>query len=167
MYPLGCFRVKRATEHMSARETVETMRIVASTFIRFRHMLRSACVCMLTVLALFSAILHAQTPAVGKTAPDFVLSSPTGTPVQLAKSSHRAFTVLIVLRGYPGYQCPFCQKQLHDYIEHAGEFAAKDTNILVVYPGPPAELDQRAKEALAKQAALPSNITLVTARITR
>src|SRR5579863_6998112 len=34
-------------------------------------------------------------------------------------------------------------------------------NVLLVYPGPPAELDQRAKEFLAKQAELPSNIRLV------
>jgi peroxiredoxin Q/BCP len=99
--------------------------------------------------------------AVGNTAPDFTLNTPTGTPVRLSKTFHQASTVLIVLRGYPGYQCPFCQKQLHDYIEHAAEFAAKKATILLVYPGPPADLDQRAKEALAKQANLPSNITLV------
>ncbi len=32
----------------------------------------------------------------------------------------------------------------------------------LVYPGPSAELDQRAREFLAKQAELPANITLVT-----
>ncbi len=105
--------------------------------------------------------LHAQTPAVGNVAPDFTLSTPTGKPVQLSKGLKQVSTVLIVLRGYPGYQCPFCQKQLHDFIEHASEFAAKKATILLIYPGPPADLDQRAKEALAQQANLPANITLV------
>jgi len=113
------------------------------------------------VIALVTAPLRAETPAVGSTAPDFTLNTPTGTSVQLSKGLHQAQTVLIVLRGYPGYQCPFCQKQLHDYIEHAAEFAAKKATVLLVYPGPPADLDQKAKEALAKQANLPSNITLV------
>ncbi|AFL86753.1 Peroxiredoxin [Terriglobus roseus DSM 18391] len=110
---------------------------------------------------LFGTALYAQTPAVGEVAPDFTLSTPTGKSVQLSKGLKQASTVLIVLRGYPGYQCPFCQKQLHDFIEHATEFAAKKAMVLLVYPGPPAELDQRAKEALAKQADLPTNITLV------
>ncbi|SEC12041.1 peroxiredoxin family protein [Terriglobus roseus] len=105
--------------------------------------------------------LHAQTPAVGNVAPDFTLNTPTGNSVQLSKGLKQASTVLIVLRGYPGYQCPFCQKQLHDFIEHASEFAAKKATVLLVYPGPPADLDQRAKEALAQQANLPANITLV------
>jgi peroxiredoxin Q/BCP len=105
--------------------------------------------------------LRAETPAIGMAAPDFTLNTPNGTPVQLSRGFHQSMTVLIILRGYPGYQCPFCQKQLHDYIEHAAELAAKKTHVILVYPGPPADLDQRAKQALAKQADLPSNITLV------
>ena len=70
--------------------------------------------------------------------------------------------VLVVLRGYPGYQCPYCVKQVHDYVEHASEFAAKKAVVLFVYPGPPADLDVHAKEALAKQADLPGNFHLVT-----
>jgi peroxiredoxin len=123
--------------------------------------IRKLAVLTLAVSTVLGATLRAETPAVGNKAPDFTLNTPTGTPVQLSKDFHQASTVLIVLRGYPGYQCPFCQKQLHDYIEHAAEFAAKKTKVVLVYPGPPADLDQRAQEALAKQANLPSNITLV------
>ena len=104
----------------------------------------------------------AQTPAVGVKAPDFTLSTITGTPVRLTKQQHGNPLVLVVLRGYPGYQCPFCQKQVHDFVEHAADFAAKKATVLLVYPGPPADLDQRAKEFLAQQADLPSNIVLVT-----
>jgi peroxiredoxin len=70
--------------------------------------------------------------------------------------------VLVVLRGFPGYQCPYCVKQVHDFIDHASDFAAKNTRVVIVYPGPPADLDQHAKDFLEKQAGLPANIVLVT-----
>jgi len=108
-----------------------------------------------------TATLSAQTPEKGGTAPDFSLNTPDGHPVRLTELTNKQEVVLIVLRGYPGYQCPFCQKQVHDYIDHASEFAQKKIEILLVYPGPPADLDQHAKEALAKQADLPANMHLV------
>lgn len=117
-------------------------------------------------VALFAAVilaapLVAQTPAVGAKAPDFTLSTPTGTSVTLADHLAKGSTVLVVLRGYPGYQCPYCVKQVHDFVEHAADFARKKTTVLLVYPGPPAQLDDHAKEFLAKQANLPDNIQLV------
>jgi peroxiredoxin len=47
-------------------------------------------------------------------------------------------------------------------VDHAPEFAAKHVHIVLVYPGSPADLDQHAKEFLAKQADLPQNVQLVT-----
>lgn len=135
-----------------------------------RHLRRStrspAAVVVRAVLA--AAILvsgtaaSAQTPAVGVKAPDFTLTTITGTNVEMAKQQHGNPLVLVILRGYPGYQCPFCQKQVHDFVEHAADFAAKKATVLLVYPGPPADLDQHAKEFLTKQADLPANIVLVT-----
>jgi peroxiredoxin len=51
---------------------------------------------------------------------------------------------------------------VHDFVKHGPDFAAKNATVLLVYPGPPADLDQHAKEFLAKQAQLPSNVVLVT-----
>ena len=110
----------------------------------------------------FGAPAFAETPAVGAKAPDFTLSTPTGKAVRMSKEQHGHELVLVVLRGFPGYQCPYCVKQVHDFIDHASDFAAKNTRVLLVYPGPPASLDQHAKEFLEKQAELPSNIVLVT-----
>ena len=110
----------------------------------------------------FSVGLFAETPKVGAKAPDFALSTPTGAPVELSKQEHKANVVLVLLRGYPGYQCPYCQKQAHDFIEHAPAFAARGAIVLLVYPGPPADLDQHAKEFLAKQANLPANVIMAT-----
>ncbi len=115
----------------------------------------------LLCVALAVAPALAQTPATGSKVPDFTLATPTGSTVSLAKETAKGTTVLVVLRGFPGYQCPFCVKQVHDFVEHGSAFAAKKVNVLFVYPGPPAELDQRAKEFLEKQAELPENFKLV------
>ena len=44
---------------------------------------------------------------------------------------------------------------------NSARFAAFGAQVLLVYPGPPADLDQRAKEFLAKQNELPLNLHLV------
>jgi peroxiredoxin len=104
----------------------------------------------------------AETPTVGAKAPDFTLSTPTGNTVTLSAEQRGHPLVLVILRGFPGYQCPYCVKQVHDFVDHASDFKAKNTTVLLVYPGPPADLDQHAKEFIEKQAELPSNIVLVT-----
>ena len=103
----------------------------------------------------------AATPAVGEKAADFTLKTPDGQPVSLSDLTGNSRVVLIVLRGYPGYQCPFCVRQVHDVIEHAAEFQAAKAEVLLVYPGPPAELDQHAKEFLVEQNPLPAGVHLV------
>ena len=103
-----------------------------------------------------------KVPATGAQAPNFTLLTPTGHSISLSSVTEQGTTVLVMLRGFPGYQCPYCVRQVHDFVEHAPDFAAKHVSVLLVYPGPPAELDQRAKEFLAKQADLPQNIQLVT-----
>jgi peroxiredoxin Q/BCP len=121
--------------------------------------LRNVLTLLWIVLAVGSAL--AQTPAVGAKAPDFTLDTPTSNSVSLATERAKGTTVLVLLRGFPGYQCPYCVKQVHDFVEHSTDFADKKVNILLVYPGPPADLDQHAKEFLAKQSDLPPNIELV------
>jgi len=115
------------------------------------------------ICALFmGTAAFAETPAVGAKAPDFTLSTPTGKAVRMSGVQRGHDLVLVILRGFPGYQCPYCVRQVHDFIDHAPEFKTKNTRVLLVYPGPPADLDQHAKEFLAKQAKLPSNVVLVT-----
>jgi thioredoxin-dependent peroxiredoxin len=129
---------------------------------RFSRSNRPILALVAVCLALFSRNVVAQTPAVGAKAPDFTLSTPTGKSVQMSKELGGHGLVLVVLRGYPGYQCPYCVKQVHDFIEHAADFEARKTRVLLVYPGPPAALDGHAREFLAKQPELPAGITLVT-----
>ena len=128
--------------------------------VRFKRVLGS-------VLALAGALIlgapaFAQTPIVGAKAPDFTLSTPTGKAVTLSTEQGGHGLVLVMLRGFPGYQCPYCVKQVRDFADHASDFKTKNARVLLVYPGPPADLDQHAKEFLEKQAELPSNVVLVT-----
>ena len=106
-------------------------------------------------------VAAAQTPVLGAKARDFTLQTPTGTSISLSKERAKGTTVLVLLRGFPGYQCPYCNKQVHDFAVHSADFAAKKVSVVVVYPGPSADLDQHAREFLATQAGLPSNIKLV------
>jgi peroxiredoxin len=103
----------------------------------------------------------AQPPEAGSKAPDFTLSTPEGAPIRLSELTAKGGVVLIVLRGYPGYQCPYCQRQAHDFQVNADKFTALGVQLLLVYPGPPADLDKRAQEFLAKQGTLPANFHLV------
>jgi peroxiredoxin len=105
----------------------------------------------------------AATPVVGEKAADFTLKTPDGQAESLygLVGTGNSRVVLIVLRGYPGYQCPYCVRQVHDVIEHAAEFQAAKAEVLLVYPGPPADLDQHAKEFLAKQNPMPAGVHLV------
>lgn len=107
------------------------------------------------------ATTWAQTPDVGQKAPDFRLSTPEGHVLSLSEFTAKGPVALIVLRGYPGYQCPYCQRQAHDFLLNADRFSALGTQILLVYPGPSADLDLHAREFLAKQNPLPANFHLV------
>jgi peroxiredoxin len=88
-------------------------------------------------------------PKIGDTARDFTLSTVDGTPVTLSSELGRGPVVLIVLRGWPGYQCPFCTKQFADFRRHAKDFDTSGARVVFVYPGPAAEVRQRAKEFIA------------------
>ena len=131
--------------------------------VRMGRASRSLCALVSVLWSVLIVIpVFAQTPAVGAKAPDFTLSTPSGKAVRMSSEQQGQGLVLVVLRGYPGYQCPYCVRQVHDFVDHASDFAAKNTRVLLVYPGPPADLDQHAREFLEKQADLPANIVLVT-----
>jgi thioredoxin-dependent peroxiredoxin len=77
----------------------------------------------------------AATPAVGQRAPDFTLTALDGSPLSLNKLSATGHVVVVVLRGYPGYQCPFSQQQFQSYAQAAAQFASLGTHVVLVYPG--------------------------------
>ncbi|MEO8025478.1 MAG: peroxiredoxin family protein [Bryobacteraceae bacterium] len=91
----------------------------------------------------------ATPPNVGEKATDFTLQSVQGRQVKLSELSAKSPVALVVLRGFPGYQCPFCQRQVQDFVQNASAFAAAGVRVVFVYPGPPDKLGPRAEEFLA------------------
>ncbi len=99
-------------------------------------------------------------PAVGEKAPDFALSTVEGKRVRLSEITAKSPVVLIVLRGYPGYQCPYCNVQVQDFLKKSQSFADAGAHVILVYPGPPDRLEMRAKEFTADKK-LPANFDLL------
>lgn len=99
-------------------------------------------------------------PAVGDKAPDFTLSTQQGKGVRLSDVTAQAPVVLVVLRGYPGYQCPLCNQQVQDFVKNAQGFADAKVRVILVYPGPPDNLAARASEFAADKK-LPENFDLL------
>jgi hypothetical protein len=102
-------------------------------------------------LALAAALplVAAAPPLVGEKAPDFDLSTPEGKSVRFSELVSKGPVVLVVLRGYPGYQCPYCNRQVQDFIQKSQGFADAGAHVVLVYPGPPQDLGARANEFLA------------------
>lgn len=105
----------------------------------------------------------AAPPEVGDSAEDFALDAVIGTlegNVRLSTVLKSGPAVVVVLRGYPGYQCPICSRQVGELISKTKEFTDHKTSVLLIYPGPAKELDQRAKE-FVKGSELPAPLTLL------
>lgn len=101
-----------------------------------------------------------STPVVGSIAPDFTLSTLDDKPVSLSSTLKDGPAVVIVLRGWPGYQCPICTKQVGDLIVRAREFADEHARIILIYPGPAEHLKAHAAEFTADKS-LPDNFVFV------
>jgi peroxiredoxin len=117
---------------------------------------------ILTSLFVLAAALPivAAPPAVGEKAPEFALSTPEGKSVRLSEVISKGPVVLVVLRGYPGYQCPFCNRQVQDFIQKSQGFAEAGAHVVLVYPGPPQDLGTRANEFLTDKK-MPGNMELL------
>lgn len=115
-----------------------------------------------TPLLVLAALLPltAAPPNVGEKAPDFKLSTPEGKSVRLSEVISKGPLVLVVLRGYPGYQCPYCNRQVQDFIQKSQAFDGAGARVVMVYPGPPQDLGAKANEFLADKK-LPDNFDLV------
>jgi peroxiredoxin len=112
------------------------------------------------LVLLMAASTWAEPPATGQMAPDFHLTSLSGQEVQLSSVTQKSDVVLVVLRGYPGYQCPVCNRQVQDYVHNAQGFAEAGVRVLLVYPGPASELPERARE-FASDKKLPAHFDLL------
>ncbi len=112
--------------------------------------LRAALLCLGSGLCLLSPLAVAAPPVVSATAPDFALADVAGRKITLSALGKEGPVVLLVLRGWPGYQCPVCSRQMHAFVQKAGEFATAGARVALVYPGPAERLGEHAAEFVAK-----------------
>lgn len=111
------------------------------------HLSRHRIVTLLCFFFLAAAANAADAPPkVGDKAPDFQLLNLQGDKIELSKVVKNGPVVLVVLRGYPGYQCPLCTKQFAEFLKAADDFKAANATLLFVYPGPADKLKEYAKE---------------------
>lgn len=99
-------------------------------------------------------------PKVGDEAKDFELTAVGGETVKLSKLTDAGPVVLVLLRGYPGYQCPLCAKQVAELIGKADDFKKAGAQVLLVYPGPAEGLKAKAAE-FVKGKDYPAHFTLL------
>ena len=103
----------------------------------------------LLACSLPSTLTAAELPKVGDKAPDFSLKTLDDQTVRLSDLMSAGKVVLVVLRGWPGYQCPICERQVEDFIASAAAFDSAKARVVMVYPGPADDLKAHAKEFLA------------------
>jgi peroxiredoxin Q/BCP len=103
-------------------------------------------------------LFAAEPPAVGEKAPDFELASMSGKMVRLSSELENGRVVLVVLRGFPGYQCPYCNRQVQDYVRNSASFTS--VRVLLIYPGAAADAAVRARE-FAQNKDLPATFDLL------
>jgi len=99
-------------------------------------------------------------PGVGDRAPDFALQSLRGETVRLSQVTAKGPVVLIVLRGFPGYQCPICNRQVREFLGEAKAFTGAGAQVVMIYPGPGQDLKSRAEEFTADKT-FPDNFHLL------
>src|SRR5439155_9811161 len=54
--------------------------------------------------------------------------------------------VLLVLRGWVGYQCPLCTRQVGDFVKHAKELERAGAQVVMVYPGKAENVKKHAED---------------------
>ncbi len=98
---------------------------------------------------------------VGEKAPNFNLPIVGSDDyLELEEAYASGPIAVVVLRGYPGYQCPLCNQQVGALINRAKALAKEADRVILVYPGEPSELERHAEEFIGSRA-VPEPLVLV------
>lgn len=100
-------------------------------------------------------------PAVGDKMKDFTLSKLDGTKLSLSGLEKSGPVVVVMLRGWVGYQCPYCTRQVGDFITHAKELSERGTNVVFIYPGAADTVQVKAEDFVSGKT-VPANMHFVT-----
>ncbi len=109
-----------------------------------------------------------EPPKVGDEAPNFKLlpynsittDDQSEAMVELKGVVEQGPVVLVVLRGYPGYQCGICSRQVAQFVKEADALVKAGVQVVMVYPGPQDQLAMRAKEFVG-ETTLPKNFHML------
>lgn len=129
-----------AARHVRCRELCLPISTEEDTLQIYKNLILAAGILAIPALA--------SPPVVGQSATDFSLTSVRGSAVRLSELTAQSKVMLLVLRGFPGYQCPLCQRQVHDFVKHAGAFAEAGVKVVFVYPGPRDTVGAKANQFL-------------------
>ena len=103
--------------------------------------------------------LHAvEPPKVGEALIAFKAKDLHGKDVDF--SADGKDKILVFLRGFPGYQCPLCTRQVSQFVGQAKALSDKQVQVYLIYPGSAEGLAKRAAEFEGAKN-LPENFTLV------
>jgi thioredoxin-dependent peroxiredoxin len=100
-------------------------------------------------------------PAVGDVAKDFELVGLDSKAVKLSELNKNGPVVILVLRGWPGYQCPLCTRQVGQFLQSADKIKEAGASVVLIYPGPKDDLDKHAQE-FVKGKSFPAHFRFVT-----
>lgn len=92
---------------------------------------------------------RSKSPSVGEKAVDFSLKTLDGKTVALAELVKSGPVVIIELRGWVGYQCPVCTKQVGEMISNSKAILATGAHVVLIYPGPADQLKAHAEEFIS------------------
>lgn len=110
---------------------------------------------MLTASDVFAQSSNSP-PKVGSKAPDFELAvQGEKSFVSLSGLVKDGPVVVVVLRGFPGYQCSLCNRQVSSLINRAKAISAvtgnKPRRVVLVYPGPDIGLESKARSFMGSR----------------
>jgi len=71
--------------------------------------------------------------------------------IELQDEYKQGPVVVIVLRGYPGYQCSLCKQQVGALINRASRLKNEVHKVILVYPGKDEDLLRRAKQFMGSR----------------
>lgn len=100
-------------------------------------------------------------PDIGQRAPEFELPLVGQNKFLNLRDEYRdGPVVVIVLRGYPGFQCPTCKSQFNAVVNRARALSSETKCVVLVYPGEAEHLEKNSKRFLGSRK-LPDPIRLV------
>ena len=123
-----------------------SVRLFVDVTFNFFQMLKPVLILLLIFISTNTFSQAKNDISVGDAAIDFSLKTLQKEEIQLNELNKNKPAVLVVLRGWPGYQCPICTRQVAGLVADADEFKKYKANILMVYPGPSEKLKEHAAE---------------------